>query len=110
MPWLRNAFPGPDGKLGHAEMAWQDAVIMFGPEGQNGGECKAPATTGAPVSFNLYAYGADVDGLFARATAAGATSLMPPQDMFWGDRMCQVADPDGYRWNFATHVGQAKPR
>ena len=29
--------PGPDGKTGHTEMAWHDAVIMFGPETGYGG-------------------------------------------------------------------------
>ena len=24
--------------------------------------------------------------------------------MFWGDRIAQFSDPDGYRWMFATNV------
>ena len=56
----------------------------------------------------LYVYCDDVDALFARATAAGAQAKVPPQDTFWGDRMCQLVDPDGHTWNFATHVGNGQ--
>jgi PhnB protein len=31
---------------------------------------------------------------------------VPPADMFWGDRMCSLTDPDGHTWNFATHTGK----
>ncbi len=104
----RNAVPGPDGKIMHAEMAWQDAVIMLGPEGGNGCPVGSPATLGIPSPVGLYVYCDDVDALYARAEAAGARVRMPPQDTFWGDRMCQLADPDGHTWNFATFRGQAQ--
>jgi PhnB protein len=34
---------------------------------------------------------------------------MPPQDMFWGDRMCNLLDPDGHSWSFATNVADFDP-
>ena len=43
----------------------------------------------------------DADTWFVRAVAAGATSVMPLEDMFWGDRYGQVKDPFGYRWSIA---------
>src|SRR6266852_6173212 len=88
----RMAMPGPDGRTKHAEVAWRDAVIMFSPEGGGGGGCmaKAPATSGIDSPVGLYVYCDDVDALYARATKAGAKSVMPPQDMFWGDRMCSL--------------------
>ena len=104
----RNAVPGPDGKVVHAEMTWQEALIMFGAEGAYGGQCKAPATLGVQSPVALYVYCDDVDALCARARAAGAGVDLPPQDMFWGDRMCKLTDPDGHVWNFATFSGQAK--
>jgi PhnB protein len=99
----RDAVPGPDSRIMHAKMAWNDSVLMLGPEGP---QCpsKAPATSGTPCPFTIYAYCEDVDALHRRATAAGAKSVIEPQDMFWGDRMCQLADPDGYLWCFATNV------
>jgi len=102
----RNTMPGPDGKIGHVEMTWQEALIMFGPECAAGGQCKAPATLGVQSPVSLYVYCDDVDALFARAQAAGARGELPPQDMFWGDRMCKLIDPDGHTWHFATYTGR----
>jgi uncharacterized glyoxalase superfamily protein PhnB len=99
----RLAFPGPDGRTGHAEMTWKDAIIMFGPP--RTADCPvSPAQSSQRCPIGMYLYCDDVDALFARATAAGAKPLESPQDMFWGDRMCKVQDPDGYEWSFATNV------
>lgn len=35
--------------------------------------------------------------------------LAEPEDMFSGDRMVQLPDPDGYPWSFATVVGAFDP-
>jgi uncharacterized glyoxalase superfamily protein PhnB len=105
----REVYPGPDGKIMHAEVTWKDVVIMFGPEcDQSPG--KAPVSSGTRSPITLYLYCEDVDAQYARAIAAGARGEMPPQDMFWGDRICQVTDPDGYAWCFATHTGCTAPR
>jgi PhnB protein len=104
----RFSMPGPDGRTIHAEVAWRDAVIMIGPENAEQ-SCKSPATTGVRPSNSLYIYCDDVDALFKRATAAGATVESPPEDMFWGDRVCALIDPDGYVWGFATNVADFDP-
>jgi uncharacterized glyoxalase superfamily protein PhnB len=105
----KDVYPGPDGKIMHAEVTWKDAVIMFGPEcDQN--QSKAPVTTGTRSPAALYLYCEDVDAVYARATAAGAEGSLPPQDMFWGDRTCQLTDPDGHLWCFATHTGRFSER
>jgi PhnB protein len=105
----RFAFPGPDGRTGHVEMVWQDALIMFGPEGGDSCKAKAPATSGVESPVQLYVYCDDVDALYLRATKAGATSVQAVEDMFWGDRMCKLLDPDGHCWNFATNVRDFDP-
>ncbi len=104
----RFSMPGPDGKTAHAEVRWRDGVIMFGPEGPQN-KCKAPSTLGMRSPVGIFVYCEDVDALYKRATAAGAKSEMPPQDMFWGDRMCTVVDPDGHIWSFATNVADFDP-
>jgi uncharacterized glyoxalase superfamily protein PhnB len=106
----RFAMPGPDGRTAHAEIGYRDAVIMLGPEcvGTEN-PSKSPATTGVPSPVGLYVYCDDVDALFARATKAGAKAALPPQDMFWGDRMCSLTDPDGHGWSFATNVADFDP-
>ena len=48
-------------------------------------------------------YVPDVDAAFQRAIDAGATAIMPPADMFWGDRFGTLADPFGHQWSMATH-------
>lgn len=101
----RDAVAGPDGAIVHAELTWHDAFIMLGPEGEDGTTRRAPVTSGTAVAQNLYVYCADVDALYARATAAGARGIAPPRDTEWGDRMCVLLDPDGHQWNFATHLG-----
>jgi uncharacterized glyoxalase superfamily protein PhnB len=105
----RVAMPGPDGKIAHAEMTYKDMVLMFGSEGAYGGQCKAPATTGTLSPVNVYVYCDDVDALYKRATAAGAKADGPPQDAFYGDRVCKLTDPDGHVWCFATNVADFDP-
>jgi uncharacterized glyoxalase superfamily protein PhnB len=105
----RDAFPGPDGKIVHASLIWQDCVIMLGPEGACESKTLTPATSGTSSPISLYIYTPDVDALFARATKAGAKEISAPQDAFWGDRICQLADPAGYTWCFATNVGDFDP-
>ena len=51
----------------------------------------------------------DVDKAFRRAVEGGAKALMPPTDMFWGDRFGQVEDPSGHRWGLATHKEDPSP-
>lgn len=99
--------PGPDGRTAHAEMRWQDARFAFGPG--KPGQASSPAASGVPSPVRIEVYCEDVDDLFARATAAGATVISPPQDMFWGDRVCRLADPDGHEWSFATNVADFDP-
>jgi uncharacterized glyoxalase superfamily protein PhnB len=95
-----------DGTILHAELKWEEAVLMLGAEGAFGSQPRAPRTTGVLSPVGLYIYVDDVDALFARAVAAGATPEREPQDMFWGDRMCRLIDPDGHIWSFATFRGQ----
>lgn len=99
---------GPDGQPKHVEMIYRDALVMFGPEG---GGCpgRSPATSGIVSPIGLYLYCDNVDAVFQRAMAAGAKVVNPPTDMFYGDRVCTLTDPDGYSWSFATNVGDFDP-
>ena len=105
----RFAMPGPNGKTGHAELTWRDGLVMLGPECPQAPNTKAPATTGTPSPVSLYVYCDDVDALYRRATAAGADGGQAPQDMFYGDRVCKLTDPDGHTWYFATNVADFDP-
>ncbi len=94
-------FPGPDGKIGHAEIKIGDSPIMLADEFPGMGFRCPQALGGTPVSLLLYVE--DVDARFNQAVQAGATVLRPLQDQFYGDRSGTVADPFGHVWTLATH-------
>ena len=54
-------------------------------------------------------YVENVDKAFEQTVAAGAKPVMPPVDMFWGDRYCQIVDPFGHTWALATHIEDVPP-
>jgi PhnB protein len=62
---------------------------------------RSPETLGA-TSVILEMYVDDVDKRFARAVEVGGTPLLPPTDMFFGDRYSWVGDPWGHVWALAT--------
>ena len=93
---------GPDGKsVMHAEFKIGGSILMLADEWPQGG-VKAPKTLGG-TTVSIFLYVQDVDAVFKRAVAAGATATMPPMDMFWGDRYGKVTDPYGHEWGMATH-------
>ncbi|HAI12688.1 MAG TPA: hypothetical protein DCM28_13355 [Phycisphaerales bacterium] len=92
----------------HAELVWQDMVIMIGQAGGTN-PSKSPVASGVACPMGLYLYCEDVDALYKRALEHGAKSQLEPVEMFWGDRMCTVKDPQGYDWTFATKVGEFDP-
>jgi PhnB protein len=103
----RMPFPAPDGKvkLGHAELQIGDSRLFLADEfPQQGGF--APGTT-SPVTLHMYV--TDVDASFAQAVDAGAKAVMPPVDMFWGDRYCRLVDPFGHHWSIAEHLEDLTP-
>lgn len=46
----------------------------------------------------------DVDAAFARAVAAGATTVSEPADQFHGDRTATLRCPFGHRWFLSQHL------
>jgi PhnB protein len=99
--------PGPDGKIGHAELALGESVIMLADEHPDIGFLSPLRIGGTAVT--LHTYVEDVDAVFERALAAGAKSLRPVENQFYGDRSAQFEDPFGHRWSIATHVEDVDP-
>jgi PhnB protein len=104
---VRNKMEGPGGVIMHAEIKIGDSVVMCSDEmpempgypANRKSPKNAGATTGGVMLFVK-----DVDAVFDRAVAAGATPTTPPEDMFWGDRYAQVEDPYGHVWAVGTHI------
>lgn len=92
--------PGPEGKIGHAEIRIGDSIVMLAEEHLGMGFRGPKALGGTPVSLHLYVE--DVDALAGQAVAAGAKVLRPVQDQFYGDRMGSFEDPFGHVWHLAT--------
>ena len=94
-------FPGPDGKVGHAELQIGNSRIMMADEYPDMGYNGPQTLGGSPIALMIYL--ADVDAVFNRAVEAGATVKEALQDKFYGDRIGTVIDPFGHRWHLATH-------
>jgi uncharacterized glyoxalase superfamily protein PhnB len=94
--------PGPNGKIVHASLRIGDSAIMLMDEAPEWKSLGPRALKGTPVTLHLYVE--DVDAVAARAVKAGAKTVMPVEDMFWGDRYGIVEDPFGHHWSIATHV------
>jgi PhnB protein len=88
-------FPNPDGTLMHAEVRIDDTVVMLA-----GGVEGWP-----PVEGHVHVYVEDVDDVYARAMAAGATSVREPTQRENEDKRGAVRGPGGTTWWIATQAG-----
>ena len=94
-------FPGPGGKIMHAEVKIGDSIVMLADEFPEMGVKSPQAYGGSPVSMAIYV--ADVDARFNQAVAAGAKVVRAVKDQFYGDRSGTLTDPFGHTWTIATH-------
>ncbi len=98
--------PAPDGKrIMHAEIRIGGQAVFLAddfPEYCGGKALSPKALGGTPVTIHRYVE--NCDAAIERAAQAGATVMMPAQDMFWGDRYGVVTDPFGHTWSIATHL------
>jgi PhnB protein len=94
-------------KIGHAELKIGDSPIMLADEYPEMGYRSPQALGGTPVSIMLYV--PDVDAVFNQAIAAGAKSVKPVVDQFYGDRNGTLEDPWGHVWTIGTHKEDVTP-
>ena len=102
--------PAPDGRIMHAAIRIGNSFVFLVDDFPEfcGGKSQSPkALKGTPVTMHHYVE--NCDAAIKRAQNAGATVLMPAQDMFWGDRYGVVTDPFGHKWSFATHIKDLTP-
>ncbi|MBK5962681.1 glyoxalase [Thiocystis minor] len=97
----------PDGTIVHAEIRIGDSVVMLADSCASSPFRSPAALSGSSVGLHFYIE--DVDTLFARALAAGATAVEPLKDQFYGDRTGTLMDPFGHLWFLATHVEDVAP-
>jgi PhnB protein len=90
--------PGPDGSIGHAEVARGPGVrFMMGPATWGG----TPGSTGMRIYITLLE---SIDDFHETVNAAGIAITDPLTDQFWGDRTFAIEHPDGYRITFGQHI------
>ncbi len=103
----RMRMPGPDGKIGHAEVQLGDSVLMLADEFPAMGAVAPPPDAPTPVFLAMYVK--DVDAVFAKALARGATVKQPLENKFYGDRSGVLVDPFGHCWCLMTHIEDVSP-
>ena len=92
---------GPGGKIAHAELKLGDGMIMLGSAGADGEEDGFPLQPGGGSTYVVLDGG--IDDHHARATAAGAETLLAPRDTDYGSREYTARDPEGNLWSFGTY-------
>ena len=98
---------GPGDTVMHAELEIGDSLVMLSdpfPQAST-----TPPKELGGTSASVFMYVEDIDAAYRQAIDAGASSLMEPDDMFWGDRFGSVQDPFGHSWTIATHVEDLEP-
>ena len=104
----RMQFPAPGGRIGHAELAIDNSLIMLADEAPEHGALAPVAGQTSPVSLHLYV--ADADAVVRAAEAAGARVVRPVETRFYGDRLGTIADPFGHVWHVSTHIEDVEPQ
>ena len=97
--------PADDGRLMHAAIAIDGAMVMLVDEMKEHGVLSPLSLGGSPVTLHLNV--PDADKAIERAVAAGATVTLPAHDAFWGDRYGQLRDPFGHSWSVAHPLRDA---
>jgi PhnB protein len=103
----RGRMDAPGGKIGHAELAIGDSVVMLS-DALPQFSTRAPTELGG-TTVSVFMYVEDVDAVVKQAVDAGAKVEIEVQDQFWGDRFGSVTDPFGHNWAIATHVEDVPP-
>jgi PhnB protein len=96
-------YTGDDGRIGHAEMRFGDAMIMLSdpyPEL----DVRSPLDLGG-TPFTLHLTVPDVDAVHEKAVAAGARIEREPEEQAYGARSMTLRDPFGHRWMVQTPTG-----
>jgi len=91
------------GVVEHAELRWPlGGGVMLGTAGKD----DSAFGRRQPGNDSVYVVCEDPDGLFARATAAGAEVVRGLVDEDYGSRGFTVRDPEGTLCSFGTYAGE----
>jgi PhnB protein len=88
------------GKIPHAQIMIGESAIMLTEEWPEGNRFSPETLGNSPVMMSLGV--PDVDKFFAHAIGAGAKTVIPIADQFYGRREGTLQDPFGYLWSVST--------
>jgi PhnB protein len=88
---------GADGRVGHAELRIGAATVYLADEHPELEDILGPASRGG-TSVMVDLEVTDVDAVFERAVAAGATAVRLPDHPESGVQSAKVVDPFGHVW------------
>lgn len=91
---------GEGGQVLHAEVRMGNAVLMVA---SNDADYRRPALIGRSTGQGLYLLVEDVDDFHRLAVAAGATTVIEPENTEWGTRRTRLLDPQGQEWSAGTY-------
>lgn len=108
--WLREIFgmtehfiaPGEDGRIDHAQLEWRGSLIMLGSMDPKSDVWYDLSHRHGSVNLTAES-AAQVDEIYARAQAAGATVMQPLEDTSYGSHAFTLADPEGNLWYLGTY-------
>ena len=111
--WLERAFgfrkhfvvPDGEGGVAHAQLTFGNGMVMVSSARDDAfGRMQRPLESrDAPVPQSPYLIVTDVDAHHARALAAGAEVVLPPEDKDYGGRGYGCRDPEGNLWSFGSY-------
>ena len=111
--WLERAFgfrkhfvvPDGEGGVAHAQLTFGNGMVMVSSARDDAfGKMQRPLESrDAPVPQSPYLIVTDVDAHHARALAAGAEVVLPPEDKDYGGRGYGCRDPEGNLWSFGSY-------
>ncbi len=98
-------YEGPAGTIGHAELTLGSGMIMLGSQKDDayGRGFKAPDELDGVETRTAYIVVPDVDAVYERAQAAGATIVRPIENTNYGSREFAVKDPEDHSWSVGTY-------
>lgn len=97
--------PGEGGSIAHAQLKFDNAMIMLGSENDNeyGKFVRTPNDLNGMNTQAPYIIVEEIDKHYQRAIAGGAKIILELKDEDYGGRGYSCQDPEGYVWNFGSY-------
>ena len=100
-------YADPSGHIACSELRIGDSNFAVADENIEWNNFSPEHLNGTAVQVVLYS--ADAYAAEKRALAAGAESLYPVQDHFYGERQGRVRDPFGHQWMLSQRIEDVTP-